>query len=102
MNKFTAPIIASVLPEDVQQTVWFLGALVRIRAGADSTAGNLAILEHHGQRGYGSPLHRHDADEETFLVLDGELRVEVGGQAHVAGAGRRRARNPPVLDSWAW
>lgn len=39
------------------------------------------------QRGYGSPLHQHHADEETFLVLDGELRVEVGGEARPAGPG---------------
>lgn len=87
LNKLTVPITAAVLPEDVQPAVWFLGALVRIRAGATSTAGSLAILEHQGQRGYGSPLHQHDAEEETFLVLDGELRVEVGGQAHPAGPG---------------
>jgi hypothetical protein len=32
-------------------------------------------------------VHRHLADDETFFVLDGELRVEVGGEAHAAGAG---------------
>jgi quercetin dioxygenase-like cupin family protein len=71
----------------VQQAVWFLGALVRVRASGDATAGVLDILEHHGERGYGSPLHRHLSDDETFLVLDGELRVEVGGEAYAAGPG---------------
>ena len=45
------------------------------------------MLEHLGERGYGSPLHRHDNDEETFLVLDGELRVEVDGLQRAAGPG---------------
>jgi quercetin dioxygenase-like cupin family protein len=32
-------------------------------------------------------VHRHDAADETFFVLDGELRVEVGGESYTAGAG---------------
>lgn len=79
-----APVI---LAPEVQQAVWFLGALVRIRAGGDATAGSLAVLEHQGERGYNSPMHRHLADEETFLVIDGEVRIEVGGDMHLAGAG---------------
>ena len=67
---------------DVQQAVRFLGARVRVRAVGDATSGYLAVLEHHGERGDNSPVRRHDADEETFLVLDGDLRVEVDGQAH--------------------
>lgn len=67
--------------------VSFLGSLVHIRLGAAATGGQLAILEHHGERGYGSPVHRHQADEETFLILDGELRFEVDGHTRTVGAG---------------
>jgi quercetin dioxygenase-like cupin family protein len=69
------------------QTLWFLGELIQIRAGADATGGRLAILEHYAERGLASPVHRHAVDDETFLVLEGELRVEVDGQARAAGAG---------------
>ena len=78
----------AILTPEAQQAVWFMGALVRVRAGGNATAGKLAVLEHQGERGYSSPLHRHLADEETFFVLDGEVRVEVGGEAHPAGPGR--------------
>lgn len=81
------PITPAILPAEVQQAVWFLGALVQVRAGGDATGGQLAILEHHCERGFSSPLHRHDEADETFFVLDGELRVEVDGQAQAAGAG---------------
>jgi quercetin dioxygenase-like cupin family protein len=77
----------SFLDPEAQQAVWFLGALVRIRAGGQHTAGRFALLEHRGERGYHSPLHRHTRDEETFFVLDGELRVHVGGQTRVVAAG---------------
>ena len=75
------PSAPAILTPDVQQAVWFLGALIRVRAGS------LAILEHEGERGYSSPVHRHLADEETFSVLDGELRVDVAGRSRAAGAG---------------
>src|SRR5258708_1098791 len=64
-----------------------LGGPSRIRAGGDATGGRLAVLEHRAERGYATPLHRHRTEEETFLVLEGDLRVEVDGQAHAAGAG---------------
>jgi quercetin dioxygenase-like cupin family protein len=82
-----APIIPVILTPEVQQAVWFVGALVHVRTGGDATAGRFALLDHHGERGHGSPVHRHLADEETFFVLEGELRVEVDGEAHAAGAG---------------
>ena len=77
----------AILTPDVQPAVWFLGALVRIRAPGAATAGQFDVLEHQGERGYGSPVHRHDVEDETFFVLDGELRVDVDGQSRAAGAG---------------
>ncbi|MHC1558973.1 cupin domain-containing protein [Actinomycetospora sp. C-140] len=82
-----APTAPTVLTAEEQRAVWFLGALVRVRTGGEATGGSLAVLEHRGERGYSSPLHRHTRDEETFLVLDGELRVEVDGAASAAGPG---------------
>jgi quercetin dioxygenase-like cupin family protein len=86
-NDADSPSTPAILTPEIQQAVWFLGKLVRIRAGGAATAGSLAVLEHQAERGFSSPMHRHLADDETFFVIDGELRVEVGGQAHVAGAG---------------
>jgi quercetin dioxygenase-like cupin family protein len=79
--------VPAILTPGEQRAVWFLGALVRVRAGGGSTGGQLAVLEHAGPRGYSSPLHRHDADEETFFILDGDVRVEVGECAFTAGTG---------------
>ena len=81
------PTTPTILSEQEQQAVWFLGALVRVRTHGSTTAGTLAVLEHNGGRGYSSPLHRHRYDEETFLVLNGELRVDVDGVTKSAGAG---------------
>ncbi|MFF5554011.1 cupin domain-containing protein [Streptomyces olivaceoviridis] len=80
----STPVIAT--PE-TQTAVEFLGGLVRFRAGSQDTGGNYALLEHTGERGYMSPLHQHRADEETFLILEGSLRVEVGTDTYQVGAG---------------
>lgn len=81
------PGTSSIVTPGLQQAVRFLGAVLRIRVGGEASGGQLAVVEHEGERGYCAPLHKHDAREETFLVLDGELRVELAGQAHAAGAG---------------
>lgn len=81
------PVDPAILPAGVQQGVWFLVALVKIRAGGDATGKTFAILEHSCERGWGSPLHRHQADDETFFVFEGDLRVEVDGDTYTAGPG---------------
>ncbi|KMS86545.1 MULTISPECIES: cupin domain-containing protein [Streptomyces] len=88
MTSLSGTITSPVLTDpDTQQAVRFLGGLVRMRARAADTAGAYALLEHTGERGYMSPLHLHESDEETFLILDGTLRVEVGDEVRSVGAG---------------
>jgi quercetin dioxygenase-like cupin family protein len=77
----------AVLTSEEQSAVWFLGSLVRIRLDSAASGGTLAVLEHRGELGYGSPVHRHQDDDETFFVLDGELRVDVAGESRTAGPG---------------
>ena len=38
-------------------------------------------------RGCATPLHRHELDDETFIVLDGSLALLVAGERVDAGAG---------------
>lgn len=59
----------------VQDAIWFLGALLQVRATGAQTQGRFAVVEHTARRGYGSPLHTHAGDDESFLVIDGTLRV---------------------------
>ena len=73
-----------ILTPDLQQAVEFLGAVHRIRADGNTTGGQMAIVEHEGERGYCAPLHLHSTEEEAFLVLQGELRLEVNDQPHTA------------------
>jgi quercetin dioxygenase-like cupin family protein len=74
------------------------------RAVMDSTGGAFALVDHLVQRGNASPVHVHERDDETFFVLDGELRVFVGEEEHTAGPGTvavlpRRLRHAYVVTS---
>jgi quercetin dioxygenase-like cupin family protein len=78
------PVIVN--PAD-QCAVWFLGVLTKIRIDGAATGGALSVLEHREERGHATPLHRHDIADETFLMIDGTLRVEVDGEIYSAGSG---------------
>jgi quercetin dioxygenase-like cupin family protein len=75
------------LQPDEGDLLWFLGVLVTIKAGAESTAGRVAVIEHHAPAGFGSPLHVHRREDEWFYVLEGELTFWVGGRVIKAPAG---------------
>jgi quercetin dioxygenase-like cupin family protein len=86
----TAPI-PSLAPIALQpgagETRWFLGALGTIKAAAETTNGQTAVLEFRWPQGGGSPLHVHHNEDEWFYVIDGELTLWVGGEVVVAPAG---------------
>jgi quercetin dioxygenase-like cupin family protein len=50
-----------------------LGLRLRMRLTSQETAGSLALIEHVGREGAGTPLHRHTREAEAFIVLDGDL-----------------------------
>ncbi|GAA0481592.1 cupin [Paractinoplanes deccanensis] len=83
-GSFAKPVVTD---PRTREAVSFLGGLISMRATWADTDGGFAVLEHNGERGYMSPLHLHEADEETFLVLEGTLRVEVGTDVHSVGEG---------------
>jgi quercetin dioxygenase-like cupin family protein len=89
MSNNSSPASASAVISDpeVQRAVWFLGALLQVRASGAQTDGRFAVIEHSARRSYNSPMHIHHDDDETFLVLDGALRVLCGGQEYAAQAG---------------
>ena len=66
---------------------WFLGFLITIKSAAETTNGHVAVVEHLGTRGLGSPLHVHRNEDEWFYVTEGELTFWVGGETINAPAG---------------
>jgi quercetin dioxygenase-like cupin family protein len=79
-----API--ALAPEE-GEALWAFGFLATLKASSETTDGRVAVIEHLGPRGAGSPLHVHHREDEWFYVLDGELTLWVGGEVVNAPAG---------------
>src|SRR5438046_10572774 len=75
MTEPIAPATGVISDPDAQTAIWFLGALSQVRVSGAQTGGAFALADHLAQRGNASPVHVHDRDDETFFVLDGELRA---------------------------
>ena len=69
------------------EALWFNGGLGVLKATGDQTDGHFAALELTAPKGFASPLHIHRREDEFFLVLSGEVRVQHGDDVIEAVAG---------------
>jgi quercetin dioxygenase-like cupin family protein len=67
--------------------LWFNGGLGLLKATATQTDGRFAAMELLAPKGFASPLHIHRAEDEFFVVLSGEVRVQHGDEVMEAVAG---------------
>jgi quercetin dioxygenase-like cupin family protein len=68
------------------EPLWFLGTLVRMKLTGEQTGGRFALWEGVLPHGAAPPLHSHPQDE-TFVVLEGEMTAWVGPDGRRCGAG---------------
>ncbi|MCC6486064.1 MAG: cupin domain-containing protein [Candidatus Hydrogenedentes bacterium] len=66
-------------PAGEGETLWFSGALLTVKISADETGGAFSLTEVLGPEGCIFPLHTDPLDE-TLHVLEGELRLAIGGE----------------------
>jgi mannose-6-phosphate isomerase-like protein (cupin superfamily) len=76
-----------VIAADEGQPFWFLNTLTINKVGAADTEGRLSIVDHRMPAGFAPPPHVHQASDEMFLVLDGELDGLCGDRPWQAGPG---------------
>jgi quercetin dioxygenase-like cupin family protein len=63
------------------------GGPLTFKARGEQTDGSLTAFENEIAPGDGPPQHLHEAQDESWYVLAGELRFKLGEQMHTAGAG---------------
>lgn len=73
-------------PEEGESFDWH-GARVVIKASADTTDGQLAVMESTYPPGLTVPAHRHPGEDEIFYVIAGELEGFCDAERWVARAG---------------
>ncbi|MGK8508122.1 cupin domain-containing protein [Nocardia asiatica] len=66
--------------DNAHRAIRHLGALIEFDATTEQTGGALAVTRHTCRLGTAAPLHRHDNEDEVFVVLNGELSVHIAGR----------------------
>ncbi len=69
------------------EALWFNRGLGILKATADNTGGRFAVMELLAPRDFASPLHIHHAEDEFFVLISGEVRVQHGSEVVEAIAG---------------
>jgi quercetin dioxygenase-like cupin family protein len=67
--------------------VGIVGDVYRFLATGEETDGKYATFEAFVPPGSGPPPHIHSREEESFLVLEGEMAFQLGDEKIVAGEG---------------
>lgn len=81
----TQPVIQSL---DAAPGDSLLGGAIHIRVRSEDTGGTFGLIEQVVPAGFPGPaLHTHPEFEETFYVLEGQIAVRVGDEAHEADPG---------------
>jgi quercetin dioxygenase-like cupin family protein len=71
----------------MRDRLWFLNTLVSVHVPHGTGADGVSVLESRAPRGDSPPMHIHQEDE-IFHVLEGTMRIRVGGEDHVVEAGQ--------------
>ena len=69
------------------KSIWFLGTLTTVKAAGEHTRNAFALIEQLLPPGFAPPPHVHEAEEEAFYLLDGELTISCGDRTWKATAG---------------
>jgi quercetin dioxygenase-like cupin family protein len=69
------------------ESTWFQPNRMTIKATAAQTNGGFGLLESLIRAGSSPPLHVHRREDESFYVLEGQVRFKVGDEEILAGPG---------------
>ncbi|MFY9264311.1 MAG: cupin domain-containing protein [Solirubrobacterales bacterium] len=70
----------SELTKENSEAYWWFGSLAIVLLSAEQTMGRSSVVEITEPAGAVAPLHVHTKEDEAFVVLDGDVVVEVGGE----------------------
>ena len=73
-------------PEGEGEQLWFVGTLATIRVPGEAVGGRYALIEFLFPRGASPPRHTHPQDQ-SYIVLEGQLTVHAGERRFALGPG---------------
>lgn len=72
---------------ELSNSHWYLGHFLSLLVRSEHTGGKYSLLRVTERRGLEPPPHTHTKEDETFLVLDGEVDYTVDGKTFSAKSG---------------
>jgi quercetin dioxygenase-like cupin family protein len=76
-----------MVARDEGERFHFLNTLHTAKVTGEQSNGTLTAVEFLAPKNFGPPLHLHDAEDELFYILDGELWLSCGDVEAVQGEG---------------
>ena len=67
--------------------LWFTTARLTIHLSQKDNADGLTLIEHRMAEGFAVPLHVHLDEDESFYILEGEVRMQIDGEVRLLTAG---------------
>jgi quercetin dioxygenase-like cupin family protein len=80
-------IVVMPLAATSTEQLWFLDTLHTVRVRHDEGEDGISVMESLAPQGDSPPLHVHHTEDETFHVLEGELRMRAGDADVTIAAG---------------
>lgn len=74
----------TILGDGEGEALWFFGMLLVIKVAGERAEDRFSLSEQRARRGIATPMHRQPGDDETFMVLEGEMSFWLGAGAPVA------------------
>lgn len=76
-----------VIARDEAPKYWLVDSLWSVLATAETTGGELTVLDQVMPKRSGPPPHVHDRLHEYFYILDGVIRFQIGTEVKTVSAG---------------
>lgn len=74
-------------PAPATEYLWMLNTLMEVKATSEQTDGAFSLIEQLVTPAGNPPVHVHRHEDESFLVLEGEVEVTIGDARIVARTG---------------
>jgi len=81
------PALAFTSPEGEVEQIWFLNALLTVKATGATTGGAFDMVEELLPPGFSPPPHIHYREEECFYIISGQMTFTCGDRTIAAGPG---------------
>lgn len=69
------------------EALWFTTARLTVHLAKQANADGISLIEHHMARDFAVPLHVHNAEDENFFILEGQVRMQLNDEVRVLEAG---------------